>query len=801
MGAKKYKFGKWCWQFANGAEESLQDLLRHWENLRSYPNIETVKSSLSRTVQSLPPNASGPALIIKRYHVRGNKERLKYLFFPSRAASEWKALRHLRNAGVAVPTALAFGEARSGWLLLESGLVMERVFDAMRISDWLRCRPADNRKRLEVIRQVGYQVAKLHDSGCRHSDLHAGNILVCEMPGEKKPSILLIDHHACRIGARPGERQRQKNLGKLFHSLLPKIAESEALEFLRAYDRSRKAKRWEAEEVQRIYDDLTEEAKRVQKVRLRSRSKRCWKDSSQFARTKSGGWHIYRRREVPLAALRVFQGERVNSEARGGKHGGSFLRDAKLELEGGTPRSVDVKMESYGGLWRCLWRRFNPGPLQKAWGAARTLEVRGDKGPKALALMVKHRYGFPVREILIAEREGDGDPSGRPARERGERPPLRGTAHHPSYNIARVITWLPRGGIERRLVTLLPKLNRPPFRVKVVCIRERGPLAEELEDAGVPVSVVHLPSRLNPRGLRALSRWMRDQEIDLVHSHMYRSNVPATIAARLGGISHVICQVHNIGTWETWRQRIVDRWLLRWRTTMLAVSDEVKRDIMRNLRCPEDRITVLYNGIDIRKFGAAIPEPRLRRDLNIPEDHRVVVMPARLVEQKQHTRFLRVLEQIRDDLPPTRVLLVGEGKLQDALEREVKQRGLQDMVLFTGHRTDIPQILSLSDLSVLTSDKEGFSNAIIESLAAGVPVVATDVGGNREAIVDGECGFVVAPEDLRGLAQSIKRLLVDDTLRNRMAESARRRAHFFSLEHMIEETRRLYLDLLTRTRG
>jgi glycosyltransferase involved in cell wall biosynthesis len=234
---------------------------------------------------------------------------------------------------------------------------------------------------------------------------------------------------------------------------------------------------------------------------------------------------------------------------------------------------------------------------------------------------------------------------------------------------------------------------------------------------------------------------------------------------------------------------------------MLAVSDEVKRDIMRNLRCPEDRITVLYNGIDIRKFGAAFPEPRLRRDLNIPEDHRVVVMPARLVEQKQHTRFLRVLEQIRDDLPPTRVLLVGEGKLQDALEREVKQRGLQNMVLFTGHRTDVPQILSLSDLSVLTSDKEGFSNAIIESLAAGVPVVATDVGGNREAIVDGECGFIVAPDDLEGLAQSIKRLLVDDPLRKRMSESARRRAHFFSLEHMIEETRRLYLDLLTRTRG
>lgn len=369
--------------------------------------------------------------------------------------------------------------------------------------------------------------------------------------------------------------------------------------------------------------------------------------------------------------------------------------------------------------------------------------------------------------------------------------------HHPSHTIARVITWLPKGGIERRLVTLLPKLNRPPFRVKVVCIRERGPLADELEDAGIPVSVVHLPSRLNPRALRALAKWMRDQKIDLVHSHMYRSNVPATIAARIGGIRHVICQVHNIDTWETWRQRILDRWLLRWRTTMLAVSEQVKRDVMRNLHCPEERIRVLYNGVDIQKFGKVPPEPRLRQELNIPENCRVVVMVARLVEQKQHTKFLQVLELIRNQLPPTFVLLVGEGKLRERLEREAERRGLRDMISFTGHRNDIPQILALSDLSVITSDREGFSNAIVESLAAGLPVVASDVGGNREAIVDGECGFVVAPEDLTGFAVAIKKLLVEDTLRQCMSEAARRRAHVFSLEHMIEETRRLYLAVLT----
>jgi glycosyltransferase involved in cell wall biosynthesis len=178
----------------------------------------------------------------------------------------------------------------------------------------------------------------------------------------------------------------------------------------------------------------------------------------------------------------------------------------------------------------------------------------------------------------------------------------------------------------------------------------------------------------------------------------------------------------------------------------------------------------------------------------------VVVVLARLVEQKKHTRLLQALEMCRNELPPVSVLFVGDGKLRGELECEVETRHLGDMVSFTGHRNDIPQILALSDLSVLTSDREGFSNTIIESLAAGVPVVATDVGGNSEAIVNGECGLIVQPDELAGLARALKTVLLDDTLRRKMSQSARMRAKHFSLENMLDETRRLYLELLTRNR-
>jgi glycosyltransferase involved in cell wall biosynthesis len=178
------------------------------------------------------------------------------------------------------------------------------------------------------------------------------------------------------------------------------------------------------------------------------------------------------------------------------------------------------------------------------------------------------------------------------------------------------------------------------------------------------------------------------------------------------------------------------------------------------------------------------------------EGSKLIVVLARLVPQKGHMKLLRALEAVRGQLPPAHVLLVGDGKMRGALEDEVRNRRLGDIVRFTGYRDDVPQILALADLSVLPSDREGFSNAIVESLAAGVPVVATDVGGNSEVIVHGECGLLVGPHDVEALGRAIQTVLRDNDLRQRMSHAARRRAEHFSLDRMIGETHRLYLNLL-----
>jgi hypothetical protein len=201
----------------------------------------------------------------------------------------------------------------------------------------------------------------------------------------------------------PSERPRRNNLAKVFHSLLPKITHSEAMELLSAYEEAIAVPRWGSSALQQVFDDLVRRVHRLEGIRLSSRSKRCWKNSSEFARTVSRGWRVYRRREVPLESLRVFQEGRIDLEPIFKDQQVLLFGSATLELENGT-QAVIVKQQGYRAVWRRIWHCFYPGPLHHAWGAARALDVRGIPNPKALALMVQYRHGLPATAILITER-------------------------------------------------------------------------------------------------------------------------------------------------------------------------------------------------------------------------------------------------------------------------------------------------------------------------------------------------------------------------------------------------------------
>ncbi len=363
----------------------------------------------------------------------------------------------------------------------------------------------------------------------------------------------------------------------------------------------------------------------------------------------------------------------------------------------------------------------------------------------------------------------------------------------------RIISELPIGGVERRLLALLPRL-KAAYDVQVCCIRERGVMADDFERAGIPVVLKFFKGRLHPESLYRLARYMREQKIDIVHTHMYRPNISGVVAAKLAGVPVIISNVHSVGHWGTTRQMVMDSMLGRWRNRVVTISEAVKSDYVKKTGADPNKCVVIYNGIDLEAFTRPVQNPRLKGELGIGADDKVVGIVARLVDAKDHATFFRAAKIVQQNIPRVKFLVVGEEDAQPGvlaqLEAQVAELGLTAQVIFTGIRQDIPDLLSVMDVSVLSSIREGFSNTIVESMACGVPMVATDVGGNAEAIVNGYTGFVVPPKAPAPLAEAIIKVLKDEPLAASMRQASKERARLFSLECMCQNTIELYDKLL-----
>lgn len=360
--------------------------------------------------------------------------------------------------------------------------------------------------------------------------------------------------------------------------------------------------------------------------------------------------------------------------------------------------------------------------------------------------------------------------------------------------IMRVITWLPLGGIERRLVQTLERLNRDKYQLSVSCIKKRGSLAQEVEALGIPLFLQKVERRWSPRGLWGLAQLFKREQVDIVHAHMYRANTSATVAARLAGVPVVVTHVHSMDTWQTRRQLWMDKKLHPWRDRVIAVSEAVRQNYLEKTHVAPEKVITLYNGIDLEEYKIdAVEAEAKRRELGLLPEHRVVAVVARLVEAKALHFMLEAAAQVVEAVPTVRFLMVGDGPLEAELKAQTERLNLNSHVIFTGRRQDVPQIYAASQAAALSSVREGFSNVVVEAMTAGLPVVATDVGGNREAVIDGHNGFIVPSRQPQVLAQGLIKLLSDQTLAEAMGRSGRQRAQeLFSLEKMVEKTEALY---------
>jgi glycosyltransferase involved in cell wall biosynthesis len=369
------------------------------------------------------------------------------------------------------------------------------------------------------------------------------------------------------------------------------------------------------------------------------------------------------------------------------------------------------------------------------------------------------------------------------------------------------------GGTERQVVNLTLGLNRERFDVSFGCHRRVGQFLKTIEDRGIPIETYSL-SRFASlhgawQGLRLL-RHIARKRIAIVHTYGFYGNVFALPAARLAGAPVLIASIRDDGVCLTPRQRAVQRVVCRLADTIVTNAEGIKKALVAEGWAP-DRITVIPNGVDTERFAVPVPHSPLRAELGIPDGVPIVAMTARLTRFKGAHFFIEAAARLRAKHPDVRFVIVGPGETPRGnasasadpyvagLGQQVQALGLQDRLIFAGCRTDIPAVLQDVAVAVQPSISEGMSNAVLEAMAAGRPVVATDVGGMSDVVIDGTTGLLVPPADVEALAGAIDRLLGDPALGARLGAEARRVVFDqFSIAQMIERTERLYVDLLTR---
>ena len=362
--------------------------------------------------------------------------------------------------------------------------------------------------------------------------------------------------------------------------------------------------------------------------------------------------------------------------------------------------------------------------------------------------------------------------------------------------VLHIIPTFDRGGAEKQLTLLVAGLPREEFDVHVCALTRGGPLSAELEAHDIPTTVIGKSWKIDPLAYYRLNCLIRRLRPGLVHTWLFAANAYGRQAALSAGVEHVIAGERCIDRWKAGHELAIDRYLAR-RTKRIVVNSTGVRNFYAKHGLPPEKFTVIPNGIGPYSATQPIARPKLLAELGLPQDARLVGAVGRLWLQKRVKDMIwaaDLLKSIRDDV---HLLIMGDGPQRWRLERFRDLMEIPDRVHFLGHRDDVPRLLPHLDCLWLASDFEGMPNAVMEAMSAGVPVVATDIWGNRELVVHEKTGYLVPVADRVGFARRTNMLLNDGTLVRRLGEAGRRRMlEHFSIEKMVRRHVVLYREVI-----
>lgn len=360
-------------------------------------------------------------------------------------------------------------------------------------------------------------------------------------------------------------------------------------------------------------------------------------------------------------------------------------------------------------------------------------------------------------------------------------------------NILHLIYSLEVGGAEKVVRHYADIMRKDHIFNPIVCvIRKRGPIAEEITSLGV--RVVDIRSSHMFGSMLKLIKLILEEDIKIIHAHNPVPNIIGVPAGILTGMRKVIRTEHNIfydGRVSKFYP-ILNVLLGLYNYRIIAVSDMVRGSHLKKDPFSKKKYITIYNGIKAHLNGAG-DKSHYYHTFGIQEGSKVVGIIASFTKQKGHQYFIEMAEILAGEFNRLSFIIIGGGPLRPEIERMIKAKGLNSRMTMAGIRNDIPALLEFMDIFVLSSLWEGFPMTIIEAMAAGKPIVVTDVGGNREAIVNGVTGYLVPPADPKALANAIRRMLTNESLAKSLGMEARRKFEKeFLAEKMVEKTREIY---------
>lgn len=359
-----------------------------------------------------------------------------------------------------------------------------------------------------------------------------------------------------------------------------------------------------------------------------------------------------------------------------------------------------------------------------------------------------------------------------------------------------VIPTLDQSGAEKQLTLLATRLPRDEFQVHVVALTRGGPYADVLNEHQVPVTVLSKRWKFDPRTLWQLRKLIREFQPDILHTWLFAANSYGRLIAGKKATPKVLVSERCVDTWKSGWQSWLDRRQIP-RTTRLIGNSKSVVDFYQALGFLTETTVVIRNGIEVRE-----PEPidreELLAELGIAVDSRIVGFVGRLARQKRIDDLIWATELLHHIEPRAHFLIVGDGPQRETLERFAASTGRSDEVTFTGHRNDAARLMQAFDLFWLASDFEGQSNSLMEAMALGLPVIASDIAPNRELVIDGQTGSLVKLGDRAAYAQAAGDILADSELAEKLGDAARERMKTgFRIESMVDSHAALYREVVS----